>query len=288
MSLINDALKKAQKQREMNPGVTPPPGMPPPPAPPSAAPSPAPGSGSNQPAAAGKHFTLLIAGAAVLVSLSVAVTVYLVRQPRVETRPAVVTTPATQPVVAANNTAPTTAAPAQTSPAPNSAATGNRNGINVSIGGSTTMLTPGSTASVARPSPTVAPGASAVSAPAAANPGVATVAPRNEGAPAPTPVTFPSVGMPNTVEIGEPMGGRPASAAEAPPVKITLRIQGMVNKFRISGIRVSDTDSKVILNDHLFQVGEVVEPSLGLKLSKIEPHLLTFTDADGNKYLKRF
>lgn len=62
----------------------------------------------------------------------------------------------------------------------------------------------------------------------------------------------------------------------------------MIDKFRISGIRLSDTDSKVILNDHLFRVNELVEPSLGLRLVKIESHLLTFTDGDQNVYLKHF
>lgn len=62
----------------------------------------------------------------------------------------------------------------------------------------------------------------------------------------------------------------------------------MIDKFRISGIRLSDTDSKVILNDHLFRAGELVESSLGLRLTKIESHLLTFSDAEGNVYLKHF
>ena len=71
-------------------------------------------------------------------------------------------------------------------------------------------------------------------------------------------------------------------------MKATYRVQGMVDKFRISGIRLSDTESKVILNEHLFRVGDLIEPSLGLRLTKIELHLLTFTDAENNTYLKRF
>jgi len=84
------------------------------------------------------------------------------------------------------------------------------------------------------------------------------------------------------------MAPTPSAAPEPTLVKPTVRIQALVDKFRISGIRLSDTNSKVILNDHLFQVDDPVESSLGLRLTKIEEHRLTFVDADGNTYVKRF
>ncbi|HEY9153930.1 MAG TPA: hypothetical protein VIM69_02295, partial [Opitutaceae bacterium] len=80
----------------------------------------------------------------------------------------------------------------------------------------------------------------------------------------------------------------PTPSPEPTPVKPTIRIQALVDKFRVSGIRLSDTDSKVILNDHLFHIDDPVESSLGLRLTKIEEHRLTFVDADGNTYVKRF
>lgn len=84
------------------------------------------------------------------------------------------------------------------------------------------------------------------------------------------------------------MAPTPSPSPEPTLVKPTVRIQALVDKFRISGIRLSDTDSKVILNDHLFRIDDPVESSLGLRLTKIEEHRLTFVDADGNTYVKRF
>ena len=49
-----------------------------------------------------------------------------------------------------------------------------------------------------------------------------------------------------------------------------------------------ETGSKVILNDRLFQENDLIEPALNLRLTKIEPHLLTFVDGNGIVYYKRF
>lgn len=278
MSLINDALKKAQKQREGSAGTMPPIGTLPPAPPGPTAPlsptTPAPG-GKNQVA-------LIIAGAAVIVSLSVAATVYFLRKDNAGG------TPPAHPAIAS--------APPKTAPSPSA--------------------TPASAVVATPPAP-------ASSTPAATPAPVSVAAPETTGSaptvtpsPAPVPVATPPIAStgsqptPSAAATPAPPGDQtgpavaqtpsPAPAASAPApipaptpavdpgIKSTYRVQGLVDKFRISGIRLADTDSKVLLNDHLFRVNDLVEPSLGLKLTSIESHVLTFTDAGGNTYLKHF
>jgi hypothetical protein len=74
----------------------------------------------------------------------------------------------------------------------------------------------------------------------------------------------------------------------APLIKLGTRIQSFVDRLRVSSIRISDTGNKAILNDRLFRVNDLVEPTLGLRLTDIKPNLLTFTDETGATYLRHF
>lgn len=281
MSLINDALKKAQKQREGS-ATVPPMGTVPPAPPGPAAPlspsTPAPG-GKNQVA-------LIVAGAAVIVSLSVAATVYLLRKdagapapapPAVASalpKPAPATTAPATPTSVAVTPAPTSAPPAVVAPAPSV-------GPAVSVAADPKGNAPATTPALLPASSTVAttgPQTNPPSVPADQT-GAAAVSPPPPSA----TVASPPAAAPATTAAPVP-----AATPDLAGAKSTYRIQGLVDKFRISGIRLADTDSKVLLNDHLFRINDLVEPSLGLRLTAIEPHALTFTDASGNVYLKRF
>ena len=81
----------------------------------------------------------------------------------------------------------------------------------------------------------------------------------------------------------------PVSLPEpAPAIKLGTRVQAFVDRLRVTSIRISDTGNKAILNDRLFRVNDLVEPSLGLRLTDIQPSVLTFTDETGNTYLRHF
>jgi len=86
----------------------------------------------------------------------------------------------------------------------------------------------------------------------------------------PSPVVFPPLTEP------------------APAIKLGTRIQSFIDRLRVTSIRISDTGNKAILNDRLFRVNDLVEPSLGLRLTEIKPSQLTFTDEAGNTYLRHF
>jgi hypothetical protein len=247
MSLINDALKKAQNQRTGHLA--------------DAAPMPGGGSGANrgQRGMPTGMLVLLIAGAVVVVIISVVATVYFVNRPATpkSTPPVIVST---QPVAApAVSNGPALPAPALVAPAPTA---------------------PGAVSSASQ---SVA--AAAAPAAALATPSPIIIAPVIVKA-TPPPVEPPAA-PPAAVE--EPAAAAATPAAE-PVVEGSLedRINAFVDKVRVTGIRTSDSGSKVLMNDHVYRVNDLVDRKLGLKLVKIAPDSLTFADAKGATYVKSF
>ncbi|MEN9811589.1 MAG: hypothetical protein RL479_275 [Verrucomicrobiota bacterium] len=45
-------------------------------------------------------------------------------------------------------------------------------------------------------------------------------------------------------------------------------------------------DSRVLINDRVYRVNEVVDRNLGIRLVKVEPGSLHFTDGRGVTYVK--
>lgn len=104
----------------------------------------------------------------------------------------------------------------------------------------------------------------------------------------PPPVEVPA-GPPSVVE--EPAAATAAAVpAPEPAVEGSLadRINTFVDKVRVTGIRTSDSGSKVLMNDHVYRVNDVVDRKLGLRLVKIAPDSLIFADATGATYVKSF
>lgn len=193
---------------------------------------------------------MIIAGAAVLIVLSVVITAVLVNR-------------APSPVVAA-------AAPAIAKPAPPdldapppiivapplalpAAADGSR------------------TAAVTSDSPSVVGGASIV-------PGTTRTSTNAPASDSGTAVSLPPV--PGTSGLPVPALG--ATAAPDP------RIIAFVDQIRVTGIRSSGDDSKVLMNDRVYRVNDIVERILNIRLTKIAPEGLTFEDANGVTYTKNF
>jgi hypothetical protein len=227
MSLINDALKKAQNRQ----------GTPAPATPGTPGPAQVPGQSSGQKKTLARGFFVGALATLLVVAASVAGTVLLLKKD--EPPPA---KPAPAPAAAVISPAPPSPAPIQPVSAP---------------------VTPAVTTVVAATTP-----AADTSPP-----------PRAPMAPVP-PVQPPQT----------PPASTTPSPAEppAPAIRLGTRIQAVVDRLRVTSIRISDTGNKAILNDRLFRVNDLVEPALGLRLTDIQPHLLTFTDETGATYLRRF
>jgi len=62
----------------------------------------------------------------------------------------------------------------------------------------------------------------------------------------------------------------------------------VVDTFKVSGIRASASDPKVLLNDRVFRLNDIVERTYGLKLTEVHADRLLFVDDAGATYTKTF
>lgn len=254
MSLINDALKKAQRLRsEQAPDAPPMPG----------GTSPAHRITKRGQAMPAQTLILILGGAAVLIVLSAVITViWLNRTPEPAPKPAVphlAAHPATgepSPVIVAPVIAPKPSA----EPAP---ATPPREGT-------ATTPPPG-----AEPIPVGATNTPTPNAPPVA-------VPTSEAAPAPTAQQLAEELRAKEIPAPTPTAPKPA------PAKPDPRIQIFVDSVRVAGIRFSGNESKVLMNDRVYRVNDVVDRTLNLRLKEVTADTLTFVDANGLTYVKNF
>ncbi len=141
---------------------------------------------------------------------------------------------------------------------------------------------------VERPAPTAVPTSVPVKVVVQA-PVIAVPVPR-QSAPSPTPAPTappkPVEAPPQFVRAEE----RPAAghAAAAAPQSHNELVQGIVDRFHVSGARAAGADSKALIDGHVYKVNEVIDRAVGLKLSKVEADHITFVDADGGTYTKSY
>jgi len=248
MSLINDALKKAQQRHSKGPSTPPPPTVS------DSAPSnpPTHPADRNQPLPS-QLFVLFALGAIVLIAFSVVATVYLLRRPAA-------------PVAAQTPTAIVAQAPAVPAPP--------QEKINPSA---TVKTAP--PASVTPP-PVIslpAPQAATVVAPASqkpAAPSAPVIAPAMVSTPAAPTEAFPSA--------------TPVTPPELDPTKPDPKILAYLDALQITGIRLTSAGGKVLMNDRVYRENDIVDHLLGLRLKKIEPDVLTFMDERSVIYTKNF
>lgn len=76
--------------------------------------------------------------------------------------------------------------------------------------------------------------------------------------------------------------------APAPPGRLEPRAIAYIDNIRVAGIRASATDSKVLMNDRVYRIGDTVEHEMRLKLVGITSSSLTFEDMAGGQYTRNF
>lgn len=262
MSLINDALKKAQRQRAPDAGS------------PGASASAGPVAKRAQPLAA-KWIVLLALGAVALVVVAAVTVTLFVLSDTPAPPPAQGNVSRAAPVAAASPSAPGSPAsavrpppsvarpPSPAAPTPSSARGGNREAFVSSL--PAPDHDPSSENAALRPPPSaVVPSPSALSSPSSAL--------------SPPPAL---------------VRDQPTVVPDAPAVSFAIprpdeRIIAYVDRLRVAGIRSSGADSKVLMNDRVYRVGDLVDRELGLKLVQVAPDMLTFEDAKGLTYTKNF
>ncbi|MFZ9746731.1 MAG: hypothetical protein ACO3G4_08885 [Opitutaceae bacterium] len=263
MSLINDALKKAQRDRD------------------PLAPTDALGAGASgrgRPRTPVRHWLLLLgSGALVLIVLSVAFTLFWTTP---DTPPRQAATPAVRPAAPASAPAPAPAivpvlpaarpVPAETppvaapAPAPGPAPTA-------------TVAPAGSALPAARPRqepPALAPANLTPAAPATAGPD------RTEASAASEPIRTATTASPPAPVVA------PAAPSPAAPPRPDEKVTAFIGTLRVAGVRALGDDSRVLINDRVYRVNDVIDRTLGVRLVRVEPARLDFVDGRGVTYVK--
>jgi len=280
MSLINDALKKAQKQQTQQPATQSAPG---------ALPHPARAAGPSNAVMSFERMLLLVVTLVVVIVGATAVAVLLARKGDRPATAAVERQPAPAPAVSA---ARVQARPETPAPPPVVPAILPKPGPETSAA----AALPVDRAAVSAPAPVPKPVAvpsieipTVSLSPAAATPQPA--APPEVAAPA-VSVNLASTraaGPGNSVSAAPtPPPARPASPP--PPAGPTKheRILSFIENARVAGVRVAGDDSKVLLNDHVYRLNNMVSLELGLRLTAVATGTLTFVDEDGAVYSKAY
>ncbi len=182
-----------------------------------------------------QNLMLIVAGACVVVALSVAVTVYLLRTPHPPEKPA--------SVVASTPVAPATA----TTPEPQ-----------------------------------------ATAAPVVAMPTIAADAPVEVKT---EPVVSEQVEVepePAPIVIAQPLPEPPPPAAPATVIRPDVNVYTFIDGLQVMGVRFSGASSKVLMNNRVYRVNDIVDRPLGLRLTAVTENSLTFVDANGASYIKNF
>ena len=104
--------------------------------------------------------------------------------------------------------------------------------------------------------------------------------------PAPVPSPEPAVSLPAYVAPPAP----PPSPTPDPVVGVTItqeaRVYAVLDSLRITGVRGLGFEARVLMNEKIYRINDMVNRELGLRLSEVLPSLLVFTDATGGTYKK--
>lgn len=84
----------------------------------------------------------------------------------------------------------------------------------------------------------------------------------------------------NVAPVASPLSGG-AEDREA-------KIQAFLNSARITGVRGGDRDARLLMNERVWRPGESVSPELGLRLQAVRPGRIVFSDAQGKTYEKAY
>ena len=140
---------------------------------------------------------------------------------------------------------------------------------------------------VTRPADTPAPRPTAAPAPglvaqATAAPAPAAASPASPVAATETPRPGPAAPAPRA------SAAEVAHAPATPPPSHAELAQSFVDSLRVTGVRAAGTDSKALVDGHIYRVNDVLDRALGIRLVQVDPDHLTLVDSQGVTYIKSF
>lgn len=260
MSLINDALKKAQRQRTGDSPAThspiPAPNLPP----------------LRAPEIRDPNYTLMIAGGALLLGLVLGGGAYwLLRDSSGKSAAANPVATTTQHTQANSESAPA---------APNDTKVASTEPI-VAAPLKLNLATESHPESQTKTASSLA--ASASTASNTTDSAIAQTMPASGPMPA-SPAILPPAPAANETVVN------PAAIAKATtPPEPSEQMVKAIESFRVMGIRAAGgSDAKVLMNDRVYRIGDLVDRSLGIRLTGATTNALTFQDATGASYTRNF
>lgn len=78
----------------------------------------------------------------------------------------------------------------------------------------------------------------------------------------------------------------PSVHLPAPPPVPDNQVQAFVDALKISGVRFSGSDSKVLINQRVYRIKDLVDRTLNLRLVKVTADTLVFQDGNGAMYTR--
>jgi hypothetical protein len=278
MSLINDALKKAQKKQTEQPA-------------PTASASPFAGRPTRLPGPV-MSFERMLLVVVTLVAVIVGVTAVAVLLTRKDDRSVaanlprasapestVATTAALEPPVAPVSSPAATSAPIKTTTDLPATVPPSRPTTSIPVITAETAPEPARAVPRARPPPAT-PAPPPVSPPPAVAPAVSV----DLGA---IRASVPAAVAPNAPPVASAAHSIPVPPPPAVPAK-NPKILTFLEHARVGGVRLAGDDSKVVLNDHVYRVNNTVSLELGLRLTAVSATTLAFVDENGLVYTKTY
>lgn len=134
--------------------------------------------------------------------------------------------------------------------------------------------------------PAVAPPAQPPAAPVvSANSAVAPVPVAPAAMPAPTAASpNPAAAAVAPVSPSPPATSTTPNATLQPDERIALHL----DRLRILGVRSPGPEARVLIGERVYRINDVVDRALGLRLQSVEPGKITFVDAAGVTYTKNY
>jgi hypothetical protein len=124
----------------------------------------------------------------------------------------------------------------------------------------------------------------------ASGPAPLIVLPKIESTPTAMPAAAPvAVAAAPAPELTAAPTPAPVAATTANPnAKAKVDVATFIDAIHVTGVRFSEGSSKVLMNDHVYKVNDVVERVLNIKLIEVGTDSLTFIDENGAVYKKSF
>jgi hypothetical protein len=151
------------------------------------------------------------------------------------------------------------------------------------------------------PAPGITDHTAAPSAPTAPNVLPPTAAPARSAPPPSPPSAAPASAAPaiapsTTVVVSTPPPAPPIASASptvaVPPANPMPRpdekIAEYLDRLRILGVRSPGPEARVLIGERVYRINDIVDRTHGLRLQSVEPGRITFVDPSGASYTKNY